>query len=44
MISSSKQAWPTRDTMTQIYDKHFWGGEEFDFYSGYGYEYEMHIL
>lgn len=36
MISLSKQAWPTRDTMTQIYDKHFWGGEEFDFYSGYG--------
>lgn len=31
-----KLAWPTKDVMTQIYKKHLWGGENFDFYSGEG--------
>ncbi|TBN02389.1 class I SAM-dependent methyltransferase [Hyunsoonleella flava] len=35
-MKRKKQPWPTKDIMTQIYDKHLWGGTEFDFYSGYG--------
>ncbi|MCA0133401.1 class I SAM-dependent methyltransferase [Winogradskyella alexanderae] len=35
-MSSSKNPWPTKDAMMQIYEKHLWGGEEYDFYSGYG--------
>ena len=31
-----KKPWPTKDAMDQIYEKHLWGGEEFDFYSGEG--------
>jgi hypothetical protein len=32
----SKQPWPTRKVMNQIYDLHLWGGKDFDFYSGEG--------
>ena len=32
----NKTPWPTKDTMTQIYDLNLWGGKEFDFYSGAG--------
>jgi hypothetical protein len=35
-MKKSKQPWPTKDVMNQIYDKHLWGGKEFDFYSGIG--------
>ena len=28
--------WPTKDTMTQIYEKNLWGGETSRFYSGLG--------
>ncbi len=31
-----KKPWPTKDAMTQIYEQHFWGGNDFDFYSGEG--------
>ncbi|WP_299366734.1 class I SAM-dependent methyltransferase [Winogradskyella sp.] len=31
-----KTPWPTKNAMTQIYDKHLWGGNDFDFYSGEG--------
>ena len=34
--SKFKQPWPTKAVMAQIYEKHFWGGTNFDFYSGYG--------
>lgn len=36
MSKKSKKPWPTKAVMEQIYDKHFWGGKEFDFYSGDG--------
>lgn len=36
MKKKSKIPWPTKAVMTQIYEKHFWGGENFDFYSGEG--------
>ena len=36
MTTKPKQPWPTKDVMHQIYDRHLWGGKEFDFYSGYG--------
>ncbi|WP_354667426.1 class I SAM-dependent methyltransferase [Pseudotamlana agarivorans] len=36
MIKKVKQPWPTKNVMDQIYDKHLWGGQEFDFYSGDG--------
>lgn len=32
----TKQPWPTKDAMHQIYDLHLWGGQDFDFYSGSG--------
>ena len=32
----SKTPWPTKAVMTQIYDQHFWGGHDHDFYSGEG--------
>jgi hypothetical protein len=32
----SKIPWPTKAVMAQIYEKHLWGGIEFDFYSGEG--------
>ena len=32
----SKTPWPTKDAMTQVYNKHLWGGQEFAFYSGEG--------
>ncbi len=36
MAKKVKIPWPTKDVMNQIYDKHLWGGNEFDFYSGAG--------
>lgn len=36
MTKRVKKPWPTKDAMNQIYDKHLWGGNAFDFYSGYG--------
>ncbi|MFI1744380.1 class I SAM-dependent methyltransferase [Thalassobellus sediminis] len=36
MTKKTKTPWPTKDVMNQIYDKHLWGGKEFDFYSGAG--------
>ncbi|TXG38356.1 class I SAM-dependent methyltransferase [Seonamhaeicola maritimus] len=36
MNKKIKKPWPTKAVMTQIYDKHLWGGKEFDFYSGTG--------
>lgn len=35
-MSSTKRPWPTKDAMTQVYEKHLWGGKDFDFYSGIG--------
>ncbi len=32
----SKQSWPTKDAMEQVYQKNLWGGENADFYSGTG--------
>lgn len=32
----SKKPWPTKDAMAQVYEQHLWGGEEHDFYSGFG--------
>ncbi|MCT4628852.1 class I SAM-dependent methyltransferase [Winogradskyella sp.] len=31
-----KTPWPTKAVMEQIYEQHFWGGKDFDFYSGEG--------
>ena len=31
-----KTPWPTKDAMVQIYDKHLWGGNAYEFYSGEG--------
>ena len=36
MAKESKQPWPTRDAMQQIYTMHLWGGKNYDFYSGIG--------
>ncbi|WP_179319050.1 class I SAM-dependent methyltransferase [Winogradskyella helgolandensis] len=36
MTKKTKQPWPTKDAMHQIYDLHLWGGQDFDFYSGSG--------
>lgn len=36
MTKKTKKPWPTKDVMNQIYDRHLWGGNEFDFYSGVG--------
>lgn len=33
---SIKKPWPTKDAMDQIYKKKLWGGNESEFYSGYG--------
>ena len=37
-MTSKKQKtpWPTKAVMEQIYKKHFWGGNDSDFYSGEG--------
>jgi hypothetical protein len=35
-LKKSKTPWPTKDAMQQIYEQHFWGGTNFDFYSGDG--------
>lgn len=32
----SKQPWPTKAAMEQVYEKHLWGGSALDFYSGEG--------
>ena len=32
----TKQPWPTKAAMEQIYEKKLWGGDAFDFYSGEG--------
>ena len=34
--SSIKKPWPTKAVMRQIYEKHLWGGAQYDFYSGMG--------
>lgn len=36
MTNKSKSPWPTKAVMHQIYEQHFWGGKDFDFYSGDG--------
>ena len=36
MTKKLKQPWPTKAVMNQIYEKHLWGGNGFDFYSGWG--------
>lgn len=36
MSKKVKEPWPTKAVMNQIYDRHLWGGNEFDFYSGEG--------
>ena len=36
MKNKSKSPWPTKAVMEQIYEKHLWGGNEYDFYSGIG--------
>ena len=38
-----KKPWPTKDAMHQIYDLHLWGGQDFDFYSGFG-SHDSHII
>lgn len=35
-MKENKTPWPTKAVMHQIYEKHLWGGVEFDFYSGWG--------
>jgi len=35
-VNKNKTPWPTKDVMSQIYEKHLWGGTNFDFYSGSG--------
>lgn len=34
--SRTKTPWPTEAAMSQVYDKHLWGGFDVDFYSGDG--------
>jgi len=36
MTKRVKTSWPTKAVMEQIYNRHLWGGENFDFYSGEG--------
>lgn len=36
MTKKTKQPWPTKDVMNQIYDMKLWGGKDVDFYSGFG--------
>ena len=36
MAKKIKKPWPTKNAMSQVYEKHLWGGELFDFYSGTG--------
>lgn len=36
MNKKTKQPWPTKDVMNQIYDMNLWGGKGLDFYSGDG--------
>ena len=35
-LKKNKNPWPTKDAMNQIYELKLWGGEDFDFYSGFG--------
>ena len=39
MAKKIKKPWPTKDVMNQIYEMHLWGGNAFDFYSGFGSHY-----
>lgn len=36
MTKRIKIPWATKTVMEQIYERHFWGGKNFDFYSGEG--------
>ena len=36
MTKKTKKPWPTKAVMNQIYEMNLWGGNQFDFYSGYG--------
>lgn len=36
MAKKTKTPWPTKEAMNQIYEMHLWGGNAFDFYSGFG--------
>lgn len=36
MMKRIKTPWPTKAVMNQIYEQHFWGGNDHDFYSGEG--------
>ena len=36
MNKKTKTPWPTKAVMNQIYEMKLWGGNEFDFYSGFG--------
>lgn len=36
MSKKTKQPWPTKAVMDQIYERHLWGGNDHDFYSGFG--------
>jgi len=35
-MNRNKTPWPTDMAMIQIYEKHLWGGTDYDFYSGVG--------
>lgn len=35
-LKKIKKPWPTRKVMEQIYDQNLWGGNENEFYSGFG--------
>ena len=35
-FKKNKKPWPTKDAMKQVYEKHLWGGEQEEFYSGDG--------
>ena len=36
IINRTKQSWPTKAAMSQIYEKNLWGGNPSEFYSGEG--------
>ena len=42
-MNKSKTPWATKAVMEQIYERHLWGGSEFDFYSGKG-SHELQIV
>lgn len=43
-MKTPKTPWPTKAVMEQIYEKHLWGGNEFEFYSGDGSHQEDLVL